>query len=632
MQPAVSVQDLPRVSPAWLRPSAFGLLLCLHLVILVGIPWPAGTSRTEPPPLEIQVISPPEPAQLLVPIGSAPAVEVKPANAVPIDVQAVEAQPLHGREVAEIKPPEPTVATGFPQDLPVAPEPEAVEPLTARPPTASVRVAQPAPAAGSPEGSALPVDPPRQAPLPSSEQHVAELEPPVVRPAAAVQATQPARQAPSAKASAPALDTSSQSLSPEQHVAESEPLVVRPEAAARATQPARQAPSAEASAPALDPPSQSLSPEQHVPESEPLQVRPAAPVEGVQPVRDLPPAEASASAIGPPSRPLPSEQRVAESGAPEVRPPTAQAEVARPAPEAVPAAPPASAIDPQSQPPTSGPQVAELAPLGVPLAAAPVPVGPPADEVPMAGSSAASNSPAQGTVSSSEKQVAKAEPYSPGAAPLQEEGPVIAGRIGKIVHYVEQYDGGRCFFVAPVAVTETEAKLEGYGASARPFEALDSAFRHENGFEASIDVRLVNPAQCPAVTFLGRLRGTNAPHLHIDGVNLGPGAVLTGSVEGFGSRNVELLVATDAGTVQNVSHLLRPGTDVRTFTIGRSDIAWASGGQPQLLIVVASRLPLKALRFDRPVAADRIFPAALGEAERANQPIAAMARYFKLER
>lgn len=626
MQPAVSVQDVPRVSPAWLRPSAFGLVLCLHLVVLLGLPWPAGTSRTEPPPFEIEVISPPPPAQLMVPIDSAAAVEVKPATVVPVDVPAIEAQPLHGGEAAEIKPPDPTLAIGSPQDLSAAPAPETEEPLTARPPAAPVRVAEPAPAAERPEGAALPVDPPQQAPLPSSEQHVAELEPPMARPETTVPATQPTGQAPSAEASAPALDPPSQSLSPEQHVAESEPLEARPEAAAQATQPARPVPSAEASAPALDPPSQSLSPEQHVAELEPLQVRPAAPAEAVQPARDPPPAEASASAIGPPSRPLPSGQRVADSEAPEVRPPTAQAE------EAVPAAPPASAIDPQSQPPTSGPQVAELAPLGVPQAAAPVSVGPPAHEVPMAESSAASNSPAQGTASSSEKQVAKAEPYSTGAAPLHEEGPVIAGRIGKIVHYVEQYDGGRCFFVAPVAVTETEAKLEGYGASARPFEALDSAFRHENGFEASIDVRLVNPAQCPAVTFLGRLRGTSALHLHIDSVNLGPGAVLTGSVEGFGSRNVELLVATDAGTLQNVSHLLKPGTDAKTFTIGRSDIAWASGGQPQLLIAVASPLPLKALRFDRPVAAERVFPAALGEAERANQPIAAMARYFKLER
>src|ERR1700694_2449044 len=102
MQPAVSVQGVRRVSPAWLRPGAFGLVLCLHLMVLVGIPWPAGTSIAEPPAFEIQVIPQAEPAQLLVPLDSAPVVEVKPVNAVPVDVQAVEAQPLHGQEVAEL--------------------------------------------------------------------------------------------------------------------------------------------------------------------------------------------------------------------------------------------------------------------------------------------------------------------------------------------------------------------------------------------------------------------------------------------------------------------------------------------------------------------------------------------------
>jgi hypothetical protein len=42
-------------------------------------------------------------------------------------------------------------------------------------------------------------------------------------------------------------------------------------------------------------------------------------------------------------------------------------------------------------------------------------------------------------------------------------------------------------------------------------------------------------------------------------------------------------------------------------------------------------MPLDALRFDRPVAADRLFSAALSEAARKNQPIAAMARYFKID-
>ena len=103
----------PQVSPAWLRPAALGLVLCLHLVFFIGVSWPPGTSTAEPPPFEIQVIaSGASSAQLLVPLDSAQAVEVKPATAVAVDVQAVEAEPLrHGQEIAEFKPSEPAFAT-----------------------------------------------------------------------------------------------------------------------------------------------------------------------------------------------------------------------------------------------------------------------------------------------------------------------------------------------------------------------------------------------------------------------------------------------------------------------------------------------------------------------------------------
>src|SRR5215216_6278370 len=43
-------------------------------------------------------------------------------------------------------------------------------------------------------------------------------------------------------------------------------------------------------------------------------------------------------------------------------------------------------------------------------------------------------------------------------------------RTDRIRQFVEQYDGGECFFVTPVAIGETAATLEGFGASTRPFE------------------------------------------------------------------------------------------------------------------------------------------------------------------
>jgi Protein kinase domain len=203
-------------------------------------------------------------------------------------------------------------------------------------------------------------------------------------------------------------------------------------------------------------------------------------------------------------------------------------------------------------------------------------------------------------------------------------------RTERIRQFVERYDGGDCFFVAPVAIGETAATLEGFGASTRPFEQLDAAFRRGQGFEPSIGVRQVTQAQCPAITFLNRVRGerARAPRLQIDSIRMRNGETLSGAIEGFGNRNVELLLVSDDGMVQNVSHLLRSGLDAKTFNIGmrRKDL---SGSQPQLLIAVATARPFDALR--PPAQAGSFFTAVLAEADRSRQVISASARYFKLE-
>ena len=56
------------------------------------------------------------------------------------------------------------------------------------------------------------------------------------------------------------------------------------------------------------------------------------------------------------------------------------------------------------------------------------------------------------------------------------------------------------------AFKKWEARIDGYGATGSPFQMLDDAFKRTNGFEADIEVRQVTAAQCPAITFLGRLR------------------------------------------------------------------------------------------------------------------------------
>ncbi|HKA74546.1 MAG TPA: serine/threonine-protein kinase [Xanthobacteraceae bacterium] len=210
--------------------------------------------------------------------------------------------------------------------------------------------------------------------------------------------------------------------------------------------------------------------------------------------------------------------------------------------------------------------------------------------------------------------------------------PAAANRTERIKQFVEQYDGGECFFVTPLAIGESAATLEGFGASTRPFEALDSAFRRDQGFEPSIGVRQVTPAQCPAITFLNRLRGerARAPRLQIDSVRVQNGETLSGAIEGVDNRNVELVIVSDGGTVQNISQLLKPGIDGKTFSIGMRR-GGLSGSQPQLLVAVATPRPLESLRPAGPREAGQFFTSVLAEAARSGQGISAAARYFKLE-
>jgi Protein kinase domain len=230
----------------------------------------------------------------------------------------------------------------------------------------------------------------------------------------------------------------------------------------------------------------------------------------------------------------------------------------------------------------------------------------------------------------------KAPPAAPGTNAGSGQvatAPTDISRIEKIKRYVEQYDGGECFFVTPVAIGESKTAVEGFGALLQPFYGLDEAFKRDNGFAADIGVRQVTTPQCPAITFLGRLREerARAPRLDLDKINLRSGETLSGTVDRVGSRNVELLLVSDSGMVQNLSNLLKPGTDAKSFSIGMQQGSGVTGSMPQLLVAVTSAQPLPALRPGRSIAASEFFPAALSEAERAGQALWATARYFKLE-
>ena len=102
-------------------------------------------------------------------------------------------------------------------------------------------------------------------------------------------------------------------------------------------------------------------------------------------------------------------------------------------------------------------------------------------------------------------------------------------------------------------------------------------------------------------------------------------------VDHYGTRQVALILVSDAGIVQNVSNLLKPGTDAKTFNIGMKRPEGTTGRQPQLLIAVTSPLPVNALQAGQSAKADQFFFRVLSETAKSGTPLSATARYFMLE-
>jgi serine/threonine-protein kinase len=208
----------------------------------------------------------------------------------------------------------------------------------------------------------------------------------------------------------------------------------------------------------------------------------------------------------------------------------------------------------------------------------------------------------------------------------------------RISRFINAYDGGDCFLVAPVSVSEGKVTLEGYGSSAAPFEVLDYDFKRTNGFEATVGYHTVTPQQCAAITLVSRFRNQRgpAPRLDISAGNLRSDGYITGTVADIGNRNLELLMVDHEGVVQSLTKLVRLAGDKGSFTINMSR---SDAGPPklQLLLAVVSAKPLNALK---PLqagsveigAAAQVFARVIDEAQHSGQPLNIGIKSFNLEK
>lgn len=206
--------------------------------------------------------------------------------------------------------------------------------------------------------------------------------------------------------------------------------------------------------------------------------------------------------------------------------------------------------------------------------------------------------------------------------------PARRARIDAVTSFVAGFDGGDCFFAKPVAISDGSATIEGYARSTLRFRELDENFRRAHGFEADIGVRRVDPGQCPAVSFLGRLGNSpgRAIELDITASSLKVGQALEGRLTGLDGREADVVIVADDGSVRRLPTTRGQDDSLSFSSPTGSDLA---NGKLQLVLAVASLKPLASLRTGSPASAGKYFGEVLAEAARRNEPLTVAARSFK---
>lgn len=358
-----------------------------------------------------------------------------------------------------------------------------------------------------------------------------------------------------------------------------------------------------------------------------LQEQPAQQVAAAAPTASSSPAQAVPSASAP--VPLPPFSQTVDPPAP----PASSQQATQPAVQA--ALPPVAAPPAITQPRPSAPVAAATPPLAVPpVQSAPPPARPPSPAVnpPTVAPNPAPTPNNQAIAAVSPPVIPTPSPPTAAPAAISPPAAIPQPPMNAAQRYVADYDGGSCFFLQPIEISDRKALVEGFGSSTAPFVAFNDDFIAKNGFEADISVRQVSDAQCALVGFLSGLKNRFDRNLklQINSFSIRSGETLSGSIDGLGGRNLALLLVADDGYVYDLTSYLKREADPPTFGL-KVQIAGKAGSRPTIVIAVASAKPLPGMPGTRPVTADALFSRLATEAKQSNEPLGIALKYFRLE-
>ncbi|GJD74803.1 serine/threonine-protein kinase [Methylobacterium goesingense] len=268
----------------------------------------------------------------------------------------------------------------------------------------------------------------------------------------------------------------------------------------------------------------------------------------------------------------------------------------------------ASSIAPPVPPPATRPPVAT--PVPGPQTSAPAPVPP---------TTITTTPPGTGETVTA--------PEGPPLAP-----PEGASSMEQVASYIRGYRGGSCFYLNPLTVSGREAAVEAYGSSTPPFAAFDAAFRAKFGFDAKIQLRQINPPQCPMINLLAGLalqKQPQAPKLNLERDLLRSGDELKGTIDLPQDAEVALLLLDDEGRTHNLAaHVTRKGR-AATFAL-RLQIPEGKPPRAQLLVAVTSRAALGFLNERRGLRTDAVARQIADEAAQPGSPVGVTVRFLKV--
>lgn len=160
--------------------------------------------------------------------------------------------------------------------------------------------------------------------------------------------------------------------------------------------------------------------------------------------------------------------------------------------------------------------------------------------------------------------------------------------------FLSGFGDDTCSYASRVDAGALAGMIEGYSTKAGAFAALPAAYETAFGSKPDVKDRVVNDAQCPALTVARAVQalGAPAPTVTLDSDALAPGGFVVGQIRERRGRPTWMALITPDGRVFNLTGQLSNQPDgSATFSFGLA-ASTATSPQPHLIVVIASDDPL----------------------------------------